>query len=43
MKIVLDANIVTGDKDLLDLKRFRSVPIVDPRGFSTILGEKLAE
>lgn len=25
--------IVTGDKDLLVLKRFRSIPIVTPRGF----------
>jgi predicted nucleic acid-binding protein len=25
--------IVTGDKDLLDLVRYRDIPIVSPRGF----------
>lgn len=29
--------IVTGDKDLLVLKKFRSVPILTPRGFSAII------
>lgn len=29
--------IVTGDKDLLVLKKFRSVPIFTPRGFSVII------
>ena len=31
--------IVTGDKDLLIIKRFRSIPIVTPRSFSDILRE----
>jgi len=29
--------IVTGDKDLLVLKRFRNIPIVGPRGFLEML------
>lgn len=29
--------IVTGDKDLLVLKRFRGIPIVTPRGFLELL------
>jgi uncharacterized protein len=29
--------IITGDKDLLVLKEFESVPIIDPRGFWDIL------
>jgi len=29
--------IVTGDKDLLVLKRFQGIPIVNPRSFSDIL------
>ena len=32
--------IVTGDKDLLVLKKFRSVPIVTPRAFSDIIHER---
>ena len=32
--------IVTGDKDLLVLKRFRSIPIVTPRGFLELLQQK---
>lgn len=32
--------IVTGDKDLLVLKRFRSIPIVAPRGFLEVLQQK---
>ena len=29
--------LVTGDKDLLVLKRFRSIPIVSPRAFSDLV------
>ena len=32
--------IVTGDKDLLVLKRFRGIPIVAPRGFLEMLQQK---
>ena len=32
--------IVTGDKDLLVLKKFRSVPILMPRDFSVIIHER---
>ena len=32
--------IVTGDKDLLVLKRFLSIPIVTPRGFLEFLQQK---
>lgn len=32
--------IVTGDKDLLILKQFRSIPIVTPRGFLGLLQQK---
>ena len=32
--------IVTGDKDLLVLKEFRSVPILTPRAFSAIIHEQ---
>ena len=30
--------IVTGDKDLLDLKEFRGIPIVKPRAFGELIG-----
>ncbi|MEA3241017.1 MAG: putative toxin-antitoxin system toxin component, PIN family [Pseudomonadota bacterium] len=29
--------VVSGDKDLLDLKKYRSIPIVSPKNFSEIL------
>ena len=32
--------IVTGDKDLLVLKRFHGIPIVGPRGFLELLHQK---
>ena len=32
--------ILTGDKDLLALKRFRSIPILTPRNFSQLIHEK---
>ena len=32
--------IVTGDKDLLVLKRFQGIPIVGPRGFLELLQQK---
>lgn len=32
--------IVTGDKDLLVLKRFQGIPIVAPRGFLELLQQK---
>lgn len=32
--------IVTGDKDLLDLKEFQGIPILTPRSFSNILHGK---
>jgi putative PIN family toxin of toxin-antitoxin system len=32
--------IVTGDKDLLVLKRFQSIPIVTPRGFLELLQQQ---
>ena len=32
--------IVTGDKDLLVLKKFRSVPILTPRAFSDMIHER---
>jgi predicted nucleic acid-binding protein len=45
MRIVLDTNvlIVTGDKDLLDIERFRTIDIVRPAEFAeygaTVEGE----
>lgn len=32
--------IVTGDKDLLDLKEFQRIPILTPRSFSDVLHDK---
>lgn len=32
--------IVTGDKDLLILKKFKSIPILTPRAFSNMIHEK---
>jgi len=32
--------IVTGDKDLLDLKKFQGIPILTPRSFSDVLHDK---
>jgi putative PIN family toxin of toxin-antitoxin system len=32
--------IITGDKDLLVLKKFRGIPILNPRSFSDILSSK---
>lgn len=32
--------LVTGDKDLLVLKKFRSIPILTPRDFSSIIHKK---
>lgn len=35
--------VVTGDKDLLDLKEFQGIPILTPRSFSDILHDKKEE
>ena len=41
LAVAADANyIVTGDKDLLVLKEFRGIPILNPRGFSNLLHGK---